>query len=192
MSHLPVLLASHAELQIRLIADNRNLSFMRGEADLALRAGRPDGDAALVMRKLGEIDFYVYGVAQYAGAVRERWPSLPWLGYDEDLAGTPETGWLHNFVENARPVLQASNVGTLARACVAGLGLALLPPLVAEPHGLVRLSSHPELRREIWLLAHRDAARLRRFSVVSDWIVNLVAEQGRKFDPVVRPDKVPK
>lgn len=187
---LPELLASHPGLRIRLIADNRNLSFMRGEADLALRAGRPQGDAALVMRKLGDADFYVYGATQYADTTRANWSSLPWLGYDDDLTGTPEAGWLRDVARSANPVLQASNVGTLARACVAGLGLALLPPLVAEPHGLVRLTPQPELSREIWLLAHRDAARLRRFSVVSDWMVNLLAGQGRKFDPFTQPVKM--
>jgi len=178
---LPGLLVAHPGLQVRLIADNRNLSFMRGEADLALRLGRPNGDAALVMRKLGEVDFHVYGSPRYAGLPRERWGSQAWIGYDEDLAGTPEAGWLREISPDPRPLVQTSNVGTLARACHAGLGLALLPSLVAGPHGLERLSEKPELRREVWLLAHRDAARLRRYRVVADWLVATIAAEGRRF-----------
>ena len=39
--HLPGLLAAHPALQVNLIGDNRDLSFTRREADLAIRLNRP-------------------------------------------------------------------------------------------------------------------------------------------------------
>ena len=50
------------------------------------------------------------------------------------------------------------------------MGLALLPCLLGERHGLRRLGAGPELHREVWLLSHRDAGRIGRYQAVSRWL----------------------
>lgn len=168
---LPELIRRHPRLRVKLIADDHNLSFMRREADFALRVAQPTQDAALLMRKLGTVAFAVYGSAQTKAPPRAKWSGLPWLAYNDELSGVPEMQWLDRLGAQQR-VVRSSSVGTLIRACEAGLGLALLPCFCADRStGLRRLSAKPELQRDIWLLSHRDAAKIRRFRAVADWLV---------------------
>jgi DNA-binding transcriptional LysR family regulator len=170
-AHLPALVAAHPALQLQLIASNQSLSFTHRETDLALRLARPRDDAALVMRKVGELGFAVYAQACFAGTPRERWGELPWLVYGPELAETPEMRWIARHVPGARRVIQVSSVATLRSACVAGLGLALLPHVVPEAGGVRRLGQGVELHRDVWLLSHRATGRIARYRAVSDWLV---------------------
>lgn len=167
---LPELLDAHPQLQLRLIPDNQNLSFSRGEADIALRIARPRDDAAVLARRVGQLGFAVYGAPAFRRVPRERWGDVPWLAYNDDLARTPEMQWLRRVAPAARHRLRSSSAASLLQGCEAGLGLALLPCLAVRNASLVRLSAEPELHRELWLLRHRDAARIKRFRVVADWL----------------------
>lgn len=167
---LPDLLTLHPNLRFELLGENANLSFTRREADFALRLAQPTEDAALVMRRLGDIGFGVYGAPRFEGLGPEQWGSQPWLSYRDDLSALPEMRWLAQLRPQPTRVLRVSNVTTLIEACEKGLGLALLPWLIGETPKLRRLSARPELRRDLWLLGHRDAARIKRFKVVSDWL----------------------
>jgi DNA-binding transcriptional LysR family regulator len=171
MWHLPGLLAAHPALQVNLIGDNRDLSFTRREADLAIRLNRPSEDAALRMRKVGELGFAVYGAAAYAGLAREQWPDVPWLAYPVELSRMPEMQWLTTL--EPRQLVRMSSVSMLVLGCQAGAGLALLPCIVADRVGLQRMEPQPVLRRELWLLSHRDAGQVTRFRAVADWLGQL-------------------
>ena len=94
LEHVPALHAQHPQLQLTLQAENQNLSFTRREADFALRLGKPGEDAALVMRKLGDLGFAVYGHARFADTPRACWGTQPWIAYDDALAATGEMRWL--------------------------------------------------------------------------------------------------
>ena len=181
VERLPELARAHPRLQIRLVADDHNLSFTRREADLALRLAQPTQDAALLMRKLGAIGFSVYCGAHCKPVPRSRWGSQPWVAYGEELAGVPEMRWLARLRPAPQRRLQASSATTLIRACQAGLGLALLPGFCGERSGLRRLSARPELHRDLWLLSHRDAARIRRFRVVGDWLAQAFEADRKAF-----------
>lgn len=167
---LPSLLSRHPDLDLRLIPDNKNLSFTRREADLALRIARPKDDAAVRMRRVGRIGLAVYGAPVFKRVSRDRWPELPWIAYDEDLAHVPEMDWLHRVAPGARARLRVSSVPSVLEACAAGVGLALLPCVMVRSSRLVRLSATPEVYREMWLLSHRDTAKIPRFKAVADWI----------------------
>lgn len=178
VDRIPALLQLHPDLQLQLIPDNGNLSFTRREADFALRVAQPTEDAALLMRKVGEVGFGVYGAERYAELPREDWGRQPWLGYGADLAHLPEMQWLRQWNPAPPQPLQCSDVLTLMQACKAGLGLAMLPSFVADANGLRRLDPGPELRRDLWLLSHRDAANIKRFRAVADWLTEMF-EQSR-------------
>ncbi|MDN5874168.1 MAG: LysR family transcriptional regulator [Sinobacteraceae bacterium] len=171
MPRLPGLRRLYPKLEVVAIPDNHVLSFTRDEADLALRVVRPREDAAILMRRIGTFGIAVYGAGEFGEIARDRWSALPWLAYCDDLAGTPEMQWLANFIPSARIVFRCSSVTTLVKACEAGLGIALLPCVVAESTDLVRLSDAPEYQRGLWLLKHRQTAKIHRFRAVADWIV---------------------
>lgn len=173
VDHMPTLLQQHPGLQLHLLAANQSLSFTRREADFALRLARPQDDAALVMRKVGELGFAVYGAQRFAQVPRDQWPTLPWLAYGEELSELPEMRWLDQLVPHTSFQIRVSSVSTLVHACETGLGLALLPCILAERNGLRRLSDGAELHREVWLLSHRDAGRIGRYSAVAEWLKNV-------------------
>lgn len=176
---LPDLRALHPGLDLQLIGDNRDLSFTRHEADLALRLARPQQDAALVMRKVGELGYAVYAAAELGVAAGASWQEWPWLGYDDSLGHLPEARWLRQQCPAADVRLRVTALTSLQRACQAGLGLALLPCLLGEAGGLQRCSP-VLLHRELWLLCHRDLRRTLRFRALADWLAaRLQADAGR-------------
>lgn len=172
VKHLPPLLAQYPGLQVNLIGDNRDLSFTRHEADLAIRLSRPSEDAALRMRKVGDLGMAVYGAPAFAGLPREGWADAPWLAYPLELSRMPEMQWLDRL-EPRRPLTRLSSVSMILRACQEGVGIALLPCIVADGVGLQRLDPEPVIHRELWLLSHRDAGQVARFRAVADWLVCL-------------------
>jgi DNA-binding transcriptional LysR family regulator len=171
VNHLSDLVSSHPRLNLELITSDNNLSFRRREADLALRLSKPTSDAALFMKKVGNVAFGVYGTTELAGMPSSSWPEMPWITYDESLSHTPEMLWMAALGLKVPIRLRVNNLGTMIRACAAGNGLALLPWALGEQAGLVRLSEIPEVYREVWLLSHRDAGSVARFKAVSDWLV---------------------
>jgi DNA-binding transcriptional LysR family regulator len=173
INHLPALQAAHPELQISLLASDSNLSFTRREADFALRLARPTEDAAIRMRKLGDLGFAVYASPRFAAVPRKEWADQPWISYNEALSHTPEMQWLERLGPDTRKTLRVSNLGTMVRACLAGSGLALMPCLLGSQTDLVRLSKKPETTRELWLLSHRDTGSIARFKTVSAWLISI-------------------
>jgi DNA-binding transcriptional LysR family regulator len=170
ISRLPELRALYPELEVRVIADNQVLSFTRSEADLAMRVARPREDAAILMRRIASVGMAVYGAATFKRVPRSRWSELPWLGFNEDLADATEMKWLSKNVPAAKPQFRCSSMSGLMRACEAGLGLALLPCFAVESRNLVRLSASPEFQRDLYLLSHRQAGKIRRFRAIAEWI----------------------
>jgi|APAra7269096819_1048525.scaffolds.fasta_scaffold10488_2 DNA-binding transcriptional LysR family regulator len=167
--HVTALRAEHPGLELHLLADNSNVSFARGETDFALRLARPVEDAALVMRKLGELPMAVFGAPQYAGTDSANWCTQPWIGYDATLARLPETRWLDRVVPRGQVALRVNGLGSMVQVCRAGVGLALLPCMMEKMPGLVRLGG-VEVTREVWLLSHRDAVGIGRIKAVSEWL----------------------
>jgi DNA-binding transcriptional LysR family regulator len=172
--YLPNLLRDQPGLQMQLIASNSDLSFARGEADLAIRLARPTSDASLRMKKVGQLAFGVYGARSFANLHPADWHFQPWLAYGDELSRLPEMKWIRSV--GVKIALRTSSVSTLEGACQAGVGLALLPCFVGEGSGLMRLDPKPVLLRDMWLLSHRNAGKVRRFQYVSSWLVELFSK----------------
>jgi DNA-binding transcriptional LysR family regulator len=165
---LPDLLAAHPLLRLELIAEPRNLSLTKREADIALRLARPQGGGAVVTRRIGRLDYAVYGPADGDA------DALPWITYEEGLEELPQAKWIAAATRGAAapPALMAADAETILAAVRAGLGKSLLPCTVAEREpGLRRLGDGaPVLSRELWLLVHADLRRLARIEAVIGWI----------------------
>ncbi|WEF34826.1 LysR family transcriptional regulator [Pseudoduganella chitinolytica] len=170
--HVGALCARHPALEVNLVADNDNVSFARREADFALRLAPPADDAAVLMRWLGEIGWAVYGAPAFADVPREAWGGQPWIAPEEALSHVPEMRWLARLAPRPRQPLRVNGLSTMVSACRAGVGMALLPCIVGEDEGLLRLSG-TEVTRELWLLSHRDAVSIGRFKLVAAWLAQL-------------------
>ncbi len=151
-------------IRLELLAEPRNLSLSRREADIALRLSRPQHDAAALTKRIGRLDYAVYGPAGMTSG------DLPWVGYGEGLAHLPQARWIATAA-GAASGLTVGDAETIVAALHAGLGRSLLPCLVADPDTrLARLSGQPVLSREIWLLTPRETRHEPRIDAVITWL----------------------
>lgn len=166
---LPGLLAAHPQLRIELIAEPRDLSLTKREADIALRLARPQREVRAIARRIGRLDYAVYGPARQPAG------SLPWITYDDGMADLPQSRWIAEQIARERadlPRLAVNDAETLIQCVTAGLGKSLLPVAVGERQpGLVRLGDSPRaLSRELWLMVHPDLRDLIRIRAVTAWL----------------------
>jgi DNA-binding transcriptional LysR family regulator len=160
---------AHPGLRLELIADSRNASLTRREADIALRFARPDSGRDVLARRIGHVGYALYGP-------RRRAKTLPWLAYDESFAHLPQARWIEQ-ARGGEPVapLALSDAEAIAAAVRAGLGKSLLPCFAADRDpGLRRLGDRVVLTRELWLLTHAAMRHQARIAAVIDWLTRLV------------------
>jgi DNA-binding transcriptional LysR family regulator len=162
----------HPGIVVELAIDNRPLDLARREADVALRATRPQ-EADLFGRKLAEMDWAVYGRRQS----RTRLASLaelagsPVIGWGSSAAPVRAAEWIAEIVPESAIVYRSNSLINQLVAAKAGLGLAVLPCYLADPEPALRrlMPPIPELARELWIITHRDlkeTARVRTFMEV--------------------------
>src|SRR5262245_42532558 len=179
--HLPEFAARYPEITIDLNCTNRPVSLGRREADIALRLAKPHEDN-LVIRKLGAINLALYASPTYLdehGTPRR--PDTALSGhrailFADSRAFAIENAWYEARLDGAQVVMRSDSVSSIYSATVAGLGIALLPRVVADADpSLVRVptKSAPE-PRVIWQAVHRDLARAPRIRVVSDFVRDVV------------------
>jgi DNA-binding transcriptional LysR family regulator len=166
----------HPALRLELVAEPRELSLTRREADMALRLARPDRAAGdrILARRMGSLDY-----AAYAAADASCPETLPWLGYDDTLARLPQAAWIAEAVRRGEPLAAVAfnDAEAMLHAAGAGLGRALLPRLVADRVPTLRRLEvdRPMPAREIWLLSHPEQRRLPRIAAVADWLASILS-----------------
>ncbi len=148
---------AHGAISIVLSAAAAPANLERGEADVAVRMGRPQG-AGLVARRIGVVRFGLYASAAQAASPPGDWR---FIGYDAALDHVASQAWLRDFVAGRRIVFRASDLFSQAEAARAGLGAAVLPRFmgVGDP-ALVELPlDRAPPRQDLWLVAHPDIRR---------------------------------
>ena len=162
---IPRLLDAHPLLLLHVIAEPRNLSLTRREADIALRLGRPERDQRAIARRVGEIAYAVYG--------RKGSPpqTLPWIGYDESRSASQAMKWIVKAIKDepdAKIGLIVNDSDAAFHAVCAGLGRTLIPCSIGDQEpGLSRVSgTRPVLIRELWILVHHELRHLARIKAV--------------------------
>lgn len=173
------LLKRHPQLQLELVADGRDLSLTRGEADLALRLARPrTGGTRVTARRIGTIRYEVYVSAACSAAEAN---ALPWITHDEAMAHLPQAQWIAAAVAEDDGELASVRMNdgeAVLEAVIAGLGRSLLPCAVADGNSRLKrlgaMGRRPDLNRELWLLARSDLRTLGRIGAVLDWIEQTV------------------
>lgn len=175
------LLQRFPELRLELIADSRDLSLTRREADMALRLARPQaGGLRVKTRRVGVLRFAPY-VAKTQSTRRTAPP--PWIGYDEAMGHLPQARWMQDAMkkDGGLPArLRVNDLEAALEAVAAGHGQTMLPCMIADADNRLRklpvegLPQDPA--RELWLLVHADLAGLERARVVARWIEDLFSK----------------
>ncbi|HET9429121.1 MAG TPA: LysR family transcriptional regulator [Allosphingosinicella sp.] len=161
--------AQQPALAVDLSADDRNVSLSRGEADIAVRLGRPlSGDA--LARSIGSVDYHLYATAEYLNFTPPLQRRL--IGYSETVSPlAPGVRRLEALGAGSPFALRCPTLGAQARAAAAGSGMALLPLFlaVADPRlNRVDPAAEPAWNHPIWLVVRKDVRRVRRVRFVAD------------------------
>lgn len=184
MPHLPRFLALHPQVQLEVSTTTRPIVLARGEADITVRLTRPR-EPDVVAQRLGAIRLALYAARSYLAAcgAPER-PEESLRGHRVVLFASSsafdiENTWFATRLAGAQVVLRSDSVSAIYAATLAGLGIALLPVLVAgrEPE-LVQLPTGLESEpRIIWQGVHRDLTKSARVQAVTDFLADVVASE---------------
>lgn len=172
--HLPTLHARHPGLELELVIDARTLSLTRRRADMAIRLARPQ-EENLVARHLIDIHYRLCCAPESLNAMRAALHAgrpLPLCRFDSSLASLPESQWLDEHLPNARIMLASNSLLTLAQACAAGTGIALLPINTAQRLNLALLATPAAPVRAAWLAYPAEYRNVPRFRAVADWVID--------------------
>jgi len=173
---LPALHARHPGIAVEIVTDIRALDLGRREADIALRLVRPRlGD--LVARRLGDVGYELYASPAYLVARGD--PELgtqcaghALIDWPLDYTIIPQVPWLRRHAAAAQVAVRSGSALTRLSVCAAGLGLALLPRVLAAGDARLRpIATAPAPpTQELWLVTHRDLIRVTRVRVVLEHI----------------------
>lgn len=177
---LGAFLDRHPRLDLNLSVSAATADLVRGEADIAIRLFRPtSGD--IVTRRLQTMDFGLYAATRYF-AERDRPLSTDPLADHHFIAcgdlfrRHKENEWLEKLSGKARKVLRSDSTLLRLEATEQGLGIAVMPHLVAAASpGLEPVL--PELEgpsRTIWIAVHRDLRHVPRIRAVMGFLTQTI------------------
>ena len=163
--------AAHPELQIVLSANSHLASLDSGEADLAVRMVEPQGRQNII-RRIGSVAFALYATPDIARLPPQQWR---FIAFDETLAHVPQQRWLEAFAADRPLDLLTGDFHSQRAAAEAGLGVALLPCVMAERcPTLVRVAEdHPD-PRPVWLVIHTDLRDAPAVRAVADLLIEAI------------------
>lgn len=179
MPILPDLRAALPALQVHCSARNEFHNLSHREADLALRpASSPPGH--LIGHRIGLLRHAIY--AQRGRAERFQRLGLdqqPWIALDDSAAGSQALQWLAQSLPLEQVTLRFSSLLMVRRACMSGLGLAVLPCFLGDVEPtLVRLGEPIEMcDSELWLLSHAELRQTVRVTVLRQWLLNAFSKK---------------
>ena len=178
---LPRLTERYPQLTLEIVTDIAPVNLHRRDADLALRMMRPER-GHVTQQRLGVLGYGLYGapgylahrqVAEDAGC-HDRDRFITWA---EAQAHLPAARWVESLLHGRAPVLATTSLATQLAACIAGIGLAVLPHFLARPRGLVCLNADLGIDQSIWLITQSDLAQSRRVQAVAGFCRDLVHER---------------
>lgn len=170
----------HAGLVVELAGEDRNVSVERGDADVAIRFGRPASGEALT-RRVGEVAFRLYAAPAYIA----EYPAADWtfIGFTEQVENvSPAARQIRRLAEE-RPIgLRCTTLAAQREAAAAGGGVALLPDWVAaeDPRlaPVAALGTLPDWSQPVWLVLRPDVSRVARVRLVADTLLGALQPPG--------------
>lgn len=162
-------------LALEILADVRDYSLTKRDADLAIRLSRPRlGGSHLKARR---ITTWTYKPFMSSSFSMQENTERPLITFDETMSFLPQAVWMSQASRGHPGGLSPFRVHdteTALEAAAAGVGIALLPEAVASKDNRlaeVELPDCPEeLHRELWLVGHTDQLSLPRIKGVCTWL----------------------
>lgn len=132
---LAAFMDQYPEIQVHVVATDQKLDLIRGEADVAVRAGAMPNDPGLIVRRLSDYHWTMccskayadkYGVPSTGEALNEHFL----IGSDGPLSRLAPHAWLAQAAPRAKRRSTCSSVANMIAAVKAGHGVGFLPNTV--------------------------------------------------------------
>jgi DNA-binding transcriptional LysR family regulator len=186
--------AEHPGLRLEFLITDRSLDLEKGEADIALRGGRPR-NTALVGRKIADCPWHVYASRAYAE--RHGKPARPEdierhavIAFTGPIAELRPAQWQRSVAPNASIAAYSHSVLGALSAVKAGVGLGLLPAHVGnfEDELVCVLEPQPALTEPLMLLVHPDLRHTPRMRALLDFFAGEIGTIRALFRGKSRED----
>jgi DNA-binding transcriptional LysR family regulator len=181
--------ARYPQITLSVSVDNHAANLSKRDADIAIRP-TPQPPDYLIGKRIAPLEFCVYAARHYLAA-HPGWAANEheWIALDDSYNGHRTLRWL----EKVRPLDQvgyrSSSFGMVRQACVAGLGLAMLPCLLGDGcDGLERVGDPVvECGTDLWLLIHPDLRHTVRIKAVFELLHEALVTAMRPGTAARRP-----
>lgn len=167
---LPQLRAQYPALTVDLVTDIATVNLHRRDADLALRMVKPER-GHVTLQRIGTLGYGLYAARTY---LDRRPPEDEVITWGEAQAHLPAARWMESHLRGRMPALTTSTLATQLAACAAGMGVAILPHLLARPRGLVCVTDALGVDQAIWLAVQTDLIRSRRVQAVAGFCRDVI------------------
>ncbi len=149
-------------VNIALLSADKRLSLAYGEADVALRFGRPE-EGQLVSRRVAAIPFWIWRNVETK--------SSDWVGMVESLDWTPDMR-----VFGKPPLVRATSYAAAKKAAIA-IGVNTIGPdaVLAKCTKFKRDDAVGPVDRDLWRVIHESRRLDRTLQQFSQWIDELFA-----------------
>jgi DNA-binding transcriptional LysR family regulator len=160
-------------------------NLIRREADIGLRTVPPqEGD--LIVRRAGWWKCGLYSAKSYAELHNLKrglkdLANLDVITWSEEHSGRRAAQWFAEHAQSANVVLRANARRIHYTACKAGLGIAILPCVLADPDpDLVQLLPAEQVfTADLYIVVHRDLTTMARVRAVVDFFCERILKTTR-------------
>jgi DNA-binding transcriptional LysR family regulator len=182
--HMERLRRSHPEISLEFVSSTRRIDLHQNEADLAMRVG-PIRDDRLMARKVADAGWSLYASPEYLE--RKGAPPNPrdlaghdLVGFGDNLAWLAGAKWIVEHGKGATIAIQAQEPADLVAAAASGVGLAVLPCVVAntDPR-LKRLTPEVLGRTPLSLVYRREALLAKPVQIVVRFVVDVIRAESK-------------
>nr|WP_315490878.1 LysR family transcriptional regulator [uncultured Rhodoferax sp.] len=168
----PVLSAYQRAANVQLLINTSTVQqdILKGEADVAIRAGGRPADP-LVARRLCRIESTIYRSRKIGGVTLTNLADYPWIAGDETFAHLDSSKWLLQQGLDAQAVLRTNSHVNILNLVKAGAGLAVLPCYLGdlEPTICRVVQAPPKMwRSDLWMLTRVELRQVPRIKQLFD------------------------
>ena len=181
----------HPEILIQLDDSQDFRDLGEGEADIALRSAHGDLGGGVVGRRLCVDDWTLYCSRDYAAANGVPTNQMELKKHAFIGGGGPKlwraySAWLHDLGLDDRVVMHHTSAIGMMSAIRSGLGIAVLPCIVADadPDLIQCVPPKDDHGRVMWLVTHERVRHTPRVRAVIDFLYDRLTRHIRQLEAI--------
>lgn len=182
LPHLSAFVIRFPRIVLDIVGDITVANLTKREADVALRTVRPEGND-LVVRRVGNWKCAVYASKGYADKHGLKpgmidFSNLDLITWSEKHAERKAAQWLNQHAASANTVLRANSRRLHYMGCKNGLGVAILPCVIAgdDPDLVQLLAPEQVYISDLYMVFHQEVATTARVRAVVDFFSDRISK----------------